>query len=374
MNYSFWEKKYIQAPAEVIILGSGIVGISTAISILEARPGTTVKIIERGSWPYGASTKNAGFSCFGSVSELLDDVSHMGEDACLEIVSMRWQGLQKLKNRVGVNSLEYSSCGGTELFRPRDKELQDKCLSSLEYCNKLIKDATGLETTYSSLHNEDLKGFSDRLIYNRHEGTLNPVSMMNCLISKAADKGAHIIRGVNVTRIDSENRLLECDEDICIPYDLLVVCTNGFAAQLLPHLDVRPARNQVLMTAPIPGNRLKSGYHLDKGYVYFRNYEGRILLGGGRNLFPEEESTDKFGNTTGIREFLTNMLDIIHPGASSLIEHWWSGILGIGESKYPIIQWIDDHILAGVRMGGMGVAIGSHLGDKLAIETIEKLT
>lgn len=97
MNYSFWEKYFIESPADVTIIGSGIVGLSTAISIKESRPDISVKIIERGAMPYGASTKNAGFSCFGSVSELLDDIKNMGEEACMDVVRMRWRGLQKLK-------------------------------------------------------------------------------------------------------------------------------------------------------------------------------------------------------------------------------------------------------------------------------------
>lgn len=373
MNYSFWEKKFIESYADITIIGSGIVGISTAISILEARPGTTVKVLERGALPYGASTKNAGFSCFGSVSELLDDAHSMGAEACAEIVGMRWQGLAKLKERAGLAALEYTDCGGTELFRKTDEVLEQTCMDNLGYCNQLIERATGLKDTYTAAENTELPGFSAHKIFNRHEGTINPVSMMNFLINMARQLGVKIHNGVSISVVDYQNRLLHAEGGLQIPYRLLVVCTNGFAARLLPSLDVLPARNQVLITRPVVSNRLSSGYHLDKGYVYFRNYEGRILLGGGRNLFYEEETTDQFGNTEGIKAYLTEMLETIHPGASGEIEHWWSGILGVGPSKYPITQWVNDNVLAGVRMGGMGVAIGSHLGEKLAAEVIAKL-
>ena len=61
MNYSFWEKYFIAQDTDITIIGSGIVGLSTAISIRERAPHMSVKILERGSVPYGASTKNAGF-------------------------------------------------------------------------------------------------------------------------------------------------------------------------------------------------------------------------------------------------------------------------------------------------------------------------
>ena len=182
--------------------------------------------------------------------------------------------------------------------------------------------------------------------------------------------GVNIINGVNINHINRIDKLLSGEHNLEIEYDKLVVCTNGFAATLLPSLPVTPARNQVLITKVLPENKLKSGYHLDKGYVYFRNYEGRILLGGGRNLDPESEFTDQFGTTFLIREYLKTILESISPGASSNIDHWWSGILGIGPTKYPICEWVEPDILVGVRLGGMGIAIGSYLGEKLATEIV----
>lgn len=101
---------------DLTIIGSGIVGLSAAISIKEKQPWLTVKILERGSLPYGASTKNAGFSCFGSVSEILDDIQQIGEEQTMEIVKMRYQGLKILKSRVQHQTMEYQHHGGTELF------------------------------------------------------------------------------------------------------------------------------------------------------------------------------------------------------------------------------------------------------------------
>ncbi len=372
MNYSFWEKKFIESPTDITIIGSGIVGLSTAISIKEKSKELTVKIIERGSMPYGASTKNAGFSCFGSVSELLEDVQNMGENACMEVVRMRWEGLNMLKSRVGEAGLEYHHGGGTELFRTSDRLLMDQCLEDLSLCNKMIETQIGLKVCYEKKENQLLKNFESTSIFNQYEGTINPMSMMNMLISKALKSGIEIINGINIVEIDKSNRILYSSNDLKIIYKNLIVCTNGFAAGLLSDLPVTPARNQVLITSPLKDLELTSGYHMDKGYIYFRQYEGRILLGGGRNIDPVTETTDQFGNTALIQDYLKNVLESIYPGATDQIEHWWSGILGVGASKYPILKWVDDHILVGVRLGGMGVAIGSYLGEKLAGEIIIK--
>lgn len=371
MNYSFWEKKFIQTPMDLTIIGSGIVGLSTAISIKEKQPWLTVKILERGSLPYGASTKNAGFSCFGSVSEILDDIQQIGEEQTMEIVKMRYQGLKILKSRVQPQVMEYQHHGGTELFRKSDNILKEQCIDSIAYCNQLMHSHLDISHCYSLVKNHKLTTYDTDAIYNESEGIINPVAMMNALSRKAVDLGISVVYGINITEVDRQNKVIKTDQHLIIEYKRLIVCTNGFAAALFPELEVVPARNQVLITEKLDNNPLDSGYHMDKGYVYFRNYEGRILLGGGRNLDHAGESTDQFGHTALIQRYLKKILEELYPGASSKIYHWWSGILGIGPSKYPICKWVDEDIIAGVRLGGMGVAIGSYLGEKLACEVIK---
>src|SRR6185436_9196181 len=91
----------------------------------------------------------------------------------------------------------------------------------------------------------------------------------------------------------------------------------------------------------------------------------RILLGGGRNLSPDIERTDELGHTDLIQEALLDLLrTVILPGQPFEIDTWWSGILGIGPVKKPIVQFVSPHVAVAVRMGGMGVAIGSLVGEE----------
>jgi glycine/D-amino acid oxidase-like deaminating enzyme len=372
MNYSFWEKQKIEQASDVTIIGAGIVGLSTALSIREHHPDISIKILERAPHPNGASTKNAGFSCFGSVSELMDDIRIMGEEACMDVVRMRWNGLQRLRQRVGDAFLNYEAVGGTELFRKQDAETRDACLDVVEQCNQLIETYTGLTTCYTIRKNTALSGFEEHSIFNQYEGLLQPVHMMQCLFRQAIANDIGIYYGIEIDSLDSSAHIVKTTYGLHIAYKTLMLCTNGFTYRLRPDLAVVPARNQVLITEPLPHNPLKSGYHVDKGYIYFREYEGRILLGGGRNTDPAGEETDAFGNTDAISNYLDTILETIYPGASKKVAWRWSGILGIGNSKQPIIQWIEPGILAGVRLGGMGVAIGSWLGEQLAIELLKK--
>ncbi|MFN8332753.1 MAG: hypothetical protein U0T81_16320 [Saprospiraceae bacterium] len=52
----------------------------------------------------------------------------------------------------------------------------------------------------------------------------------------------------------------------------LVIATNGFAPEILPDIDVRAARNQVLVLRPQKATPVRGCFHYHKGYVYFRHF------------------------------------------------------------------------------------------------------
>ncbi|MDX1333931.1 MAG: FAD-dependent oxidoreductase, partial [Robiginitalea sp.] len=146
----------------------------------------------------------------------------------------------------------------------------------------------------------------------------------------------------------------------------LLLATNGFAASL-GALAVKPARAQVLLTSPIKGLKVQGTFHMDAGYYYFRNVGDRLLLGGGRNLDPEGETTTAFGQTEVIQNRLETLLEeVILPGKQFRVAQGWSGIMGVGNQKKPILKKLSENVACGVRLGGMGIAIGSHTGAELA--------
>ncbi|MDC6470952.1 FAD-dependent oxidoreductase, partial [Flavobacteriales bacterium] len=130
---------------------------------------------------------------------------------------------------------------------------------------------------------------------------------------------------------------------------------------------VQPARAQVIITKPINNLKIKGSFHLQEGYYYFRNIDDRILIGGGRNLDFSNEKTMNFGQTDLIQNKLEEILKtIILPTTSFEIDQRWSGIMGVGDKKKPIVKQISNHVFCGVRLGGMGIAIGSLVGRELA--------
>ena len=111
---SIWEKESFFAPADIVIAGSGLVGLWSAYYLKKAAPSLSITIIERGIIPTGASTRNAGFACFGSLTELMADAQQMGEDKMLELVEMRCKGLKRIGKTFGDKKIGYERYGGHE--------------------------------------------------------------------------------------------------------------------------------------------------------------------------------------------------------------------------------------------------------------------
>lgn len=372
-NPSFWEKESFLQNADFLIIGSGIVGLNAAIHLKENNPNSRVVVLERGTLPIGASTRNAGFACFGSISELLEDLETQSYEEVLTLVEKRWRGLQRLRERVGDKNLNYQQWGGYELFAEKEVAVFDKCIERMEDFNKKLSTIIGVEKVFQVADNQlDKLGLENvkHLIWNSAEGQIHTGEMMHALVQLAMQKGVEIFYGVEV--LDFENN--ENGVTVFGNYGFemkaakMAICTNGFAKNLLPKMkDIEPARNQVLITKPIKNLPLKGTFHYDRGYVYFRNIDNRILLGGFRNLAIVKETTNQFGLTSNIQEALEKFLKtVVLPNQKVEIDYWWSGIMGVGETKTPIVKMAESNVFVAVRLGGMGVAIGSLVGEEVA--------
>jgi len=86
MTLSFWEYKNWFSNVDFTIVGSGIVGLHCGLRLRERFPKSKILILEKGMLPEGASTKNAGFACFGSISEIIDDLNSHTEEEVIQLI------------------------------------------------------------------------------------------------------------------------------------------------------------------------------------------------------------------------------------------------------------------------------------------------
>ncbi|HJP63738.1 MAG TPA: FAD-binding oxidoreductase [Mucilaginibacter sp.] len=370
-TFSYWERTAFTDNVDVIIIGSGIVGLSAALHLKRQQPGLKVTVLERGFVPSGASTKNAGFACFGSLSEQMEYLKRSSEEEVLKLVDYKWRGLQRLRANLGDANIDFHQYGGHELFMNKEADKAEEALDHLTYFNNLLAQVIGSHDIYAvadaKIADFGFKGIS-RIIYTPYEGQLHTGKMMRTLLNRVYEQDILVLNNCNVNQIENEGsyiRLRTSQGDFKAAK--VIMATNAFAARLYPELDVIPGRGQVLITKPVRGLKLKGTYHFNDGYYYFRNIDGRVLFGGGRNIDFKQEETWDFGHTEQVKQQLTTYLnEMILPGQNAEIDYWWSGIMGFGEDISPIVKEVQPNIYCAVRCNGMGVAMGSLVGEEVA--------
>ena len=199
---SFWEKRSVLEGIDALIVGSGIVGMTTAIHLKKKDPKKKIVILERGYLPSGASTKNAGFACFGSLTEILDDFWSMTPDEVLQLVEKRYSGLTQIRKQFGDKALRYQHRNGYEIL----VEEQVEALEQLDSINHLLKKIFKKEV-FSQVKDPSKFGFSEQVkavVKNRFEGELDPGAYLNALWEKASHLGIRIISGLTVVEVDHE--------------------------------------------------------------------------------------------------------------------------------------------------------------------------
>ena len=360
---SIWEQETFYRKRDIIIIGSGFSGLWAAISIKESYPDKSVLIIERSNIPLGASTRNAGFACFGSLTEIIADSKKMGWEKTLDLVKMRFDGLQKIRKYFKSNEIDFELNGGYEILN------SDEPLSSIEEVNNRLKSITGLDKTYS-LNQEKIKEFglgrSQFLIENSCEGSLHSGKLLQKLLEKCHELKVEFLFGTEVKNTEERSDEVEVylSEDISVKTEKLIYCTNAFSSKFLKHENIIPARGQILLTEPIENLKLSGTFHYDEGFYYFRNLGNRILLGGGRNQDFKTEETTAFETTEYLQQHLERFLkEVVLPDQDFKIALRWSGIMAMGDEKTPIVKQLSEKQFCAVRLSGMGVALAPKIGE-----------
>ncbi|WBV52518.1 NAD(P)/FAD-dependent oxidoreductase [Chryseobacterium gambrini] len=363
---SIWELETFYRKREVIIIGAGFTGLWTAISIKEKYPGKSVLIIERNSVPMGASTRNAGFACFGSLTEVIADSEKMGWKKTLDLVKMRFDGLQKIQHYFKNSEIDFDLNGGFEILN------HDEPLQKMDEVNQKLKSITNVEETYF-LNRHKIQKFglvkSQYLIENPCEGSLHSGKLLQKLLEKCHELKVEFLFGTEAENITEHSDEIEVhlSKNLSVKADQLIHCTNAFASRFLDKEEIIPARGQIILTEPIEHLKLKGTFHYDEGFYYFRNLGNRILLGGGRNQDFKTEETTSFETTEFLQNHLENFLkEVILPNHHVEIAHRWSGIMAMGTEKTPIVKQLSERQFCSVRLSGMGVALAPKIGEIVA--------
>ena len=369
---SVWEKEAWLADVDVAIAGAGFLGLWTALELKRRSPGLRILVLEQSAIPMGASTRNAGFACFGSPSELLYDAQHMGTAAMLDVVEMRFRGIQKIRATLDEGAFGFEACGGFECY----ENVPDDFADAIAQLNSWLAPIMGMQHTYTHVTSElpamRMEGFA-AMYKNALEGCIHSGKLVRLLTAYVGEKGVQFLYGAKVESWERNGAGVQLQTSRGrLRAGSLVLATNAYLQQMAPALGIKPARGQVIVTKPVDGLTMHGTFHFDEGFYYWRHLGDRILLGGARNAdFAGEETLDPTVSEviqTQLEQFLIRHLPA-HFSASniqSMVSLRWGGLMAMSPDKKPVLAEMEKGVWAAMCCNGMGVALAPVFAEKVA--------
>ncbi|MCU0337503.1 MAG: FAD-binding oxidoreductase [Sediminibacterium sp.] len=355
--HSYWDKS---SSAQLVIIGAGVLGLWSAIEVKRRKPSWNVVVLERYPIPRGASTRNAGFACFGSPTELWSDMHVMGEEKMIATVEMRYKGILKIKEFFENADIDLQWDGGYECINDIEQIELDK---RIEVLNELLKNGLGLSGVYSNVSSRKasmhLHAF-DYLVSISGEGSLHSGKYVQSLAQLAKEVGVSIFYGAHVEKWNRHTHSWKIHTNNGFEWesDQVLFATNGWLSEQIKGTEILPARGQIILTSPIERLPWKGTFHAEEGFYYWRNIDNRILLGGARNLYKQQEETNELSISQNLQETLEDFLKTkIIPDHQFDIDQRWSGIMAFSPNKTPVIAQKEEGLWYTMACNGMGVAL-----------------
>ncbi len=183
-------------------------------------------ILERGMIPSGASSRNAGFACFGSFTELMADTEKQGENEMLELVEMRFKGLEKIRKKFSKKKLITKILADMNWFHRKNSRTQEHCAHNIDKLNRQLKEITGKQKTFQ-LNDSKIKSFglggSHHLIENKLEGQLHSGKLLEASFSWSVPLGVTILTQVDVKKMENRSDSVFLETNLPVPLN----CRTG---------------------------------------------------------------------------------------------------------------------------------------------------
>jgi glycine/D-amino acid oxidase-like deaminating enzyme len=150
-------------------------------------------------------------------------------------------------------------------------------------------------------------------------------------------------------RVQTPSATISCDHVLAL--------VDGRLEQLLPEVPVRTVRLQMLGTSPVP-QRFSRPVYLRDGYEYWQQLpDGRIVMGGFRDLGGEEEETSSTEVSAPVQGALDELLAYVAPEA--VVTHRWAASVGYTRDALPYLGEVREGVWAAGGYCGTGNVIGA---------------
>lgn len=352
--------------ADVVIIGGGYTGLSTARYLAAA--GLAPVVVEASRIGWGASGRNGGVVSGKFRIGFADMARRWGLEAARRMHDLGIAAIDHVGETVaalGIPDADYRPTGSL------------RCAHTPQALEGLRAEADWLTGTLgdSAIRMLDRDGmiaetgsqdFSGGML-NAHGGVIHPLNYVRGMARALDRQGVAIFEETPVTALRRTGDGVELQTATgTIRARQAVIATNGYSDLTPATGDVRrrliPFRSAMIATEVLPMDLLAH----DRSYTetrrmmrWFRKADGRLVYGG-RGAFGTSDSDGAFAALErAMRRQFPQLADVA-------VTHRWSGLVAMTMDALPHLGRIDDRVTFALGYNGTGVALASMIGRHAA--------
>lgn len=338
--------------ADIVIVGAGFVGLSTAYWISEYRPDLKIIVLDRNQIGAGASGRNAGFLTKGSATFYKSLAKEWGSEKAGELKSFAEASLQLVYEKILKPStdISFKKTSSLTLFQTER--------SKIEWSDDSFKAETfGFNWMNEAALPSGLRGKFYGAYESGPEYKINPVQLLNTLHKILLARNVRVIENHSAFELNAQGVLTEYNQIKCAK---VILALNAYTPQFHTGFKglISPRRAQML-AVELEGELESSALHYDSPErVYWRKTDEKTLIIGGKRLLDEENEQGDFEKNSsiiqkGLEDYITQQLKLRFK-----VIHRWSGIMGFTQHELPystkIEAALEAYMIGGFSGHGMG--------------------
>ena len=352
--------------ADVVVLGGGITGLSTAIELAER--GYSVIVLEGERVGWGASGRSGGQAIFGYGCDMSKIEAQLGRDDARKLFDWSVEGVELIAERCRKYAIDCDWRPGHAhaAVKPRQidelKRWQDDLADNYGYTGTELWDRARLQR---DLATERYRA----LLFDPRSGHLHPLNYTLGLARAAQSLGVRIFEGSRVESVVEGAELVFRAAHGEARGRFGVLAGNAWLSGVMPKLEAKimPVGTYICASAPLGAQRANAliSNHMavaDINFVldYFRLSRDHRMLFGGRVSYSKLDPP-------GLRARMkSRMLDVFPQLGDVAVDHVWGGYVDISMSRAPHWGRVGSNLYFAQGFSGHGIAAAGLAGRVIA--------